>query len=1722
MISNITLYRDSVEAVIDFGNKVERVIAKRDECTVSYLDSDVTSLETLRLYMHGKTLLEIVGNNEDNVVNYGVNTYTTLADCYGALKDWKTAVLLPSAYGTIEPGNYGDITVDETGDNWTVNTGVIGTDNLGSDITNYGKDLLTQTNEADFKAFINLESTTDLPEGTNLYFTEQRVLDIINEQPPAIVSVNLNYTASPTNGIITNDGGNDATIPAATTTNAGLLLPEDKTRLNNLDSNLSGKEPTITAGTNSQYWRGDKTWQNFPTIPTVGTWGALNYPTWTAGTPFVKMTAAGTFALDTNTYLTSVSATGPITSSGGSTPTISTSMATNKLIGRSSSGTGVMEEISVGTGLSLSGGTLSSTISGTIPHANTSGTDTYTATITGVSSYIDGDAYLIRFTNGNTTGCSLNINSLGAKDLYRNNDGVLIGGDIISGAEMLCVYNSTLNGFQCIGTSPNTLLAYVTNAESTTITKGQPVYAFSGTGDRMSVKLASNTSDATSAQTVGLVLSSSIAANQKGIIIIQGLLDGLSTLPTGTFSDGNPIYLGATAGSITNVKPYAPNHLVYLGVVTTASPGAAGRMYVRVQNGYELDELHNVQAQSPSVNDVLYYFGGTPGQWKTASIPSVLGYTPENTTNKSDSYTVSSSTTYATTKALVDGLSTKLSTSLKGAANGLAELDSNGLVPTSQLPSYVDDVLEYTNLAAFPATGTTGKIYIALDTNLTYRWSGSTYVEISASLALGITSSTAFRGDYGNTAYNHSQIISGNPHGTTKSDIGLGNVENTALSTWAGSTNITTLGTISSGTWNGSTIDVTKGGTGATTLTGILIGNGTSAFTGVTGTASQLLRRNSANTGYEFFTPTYLTSNQTITLSGDVTGSGATSISTTIANSAVTLGKMANLAANSIIGNNTGSAATPIALTTAQTTAMLDLFSNTLKGLVPASGGGTTNFLRADGTWAAPAGGGGGTTYTFSTGLTNSSGTVTANLSTGVSGGQSVIGGTAASNNLTLSSTSNATKGAIIFGTSEYDEANNRLGIQQLTPTSKIHLNHNQNSETQNDANGILLANSTAAQSGTQSISPPLILQGNGWGTTGSASQDVRIMMDMLPIQETTAGGVFRLRSNIAGGGYSDRMRITTDGTQNCAAFLPSAISSAVGLGTTTGFYYVANINPTANSTSQYRSLSLNVRINAANINFTGNTINGIYGENRILNAGTISSDLIGLNINGALFGGDAATSGTISNAIGIRSLAFNSFSNTLAATITNAYGFNYRDSAKASLTITNQAAIAIPNLSNATNNTSLLLGTETIPSGNWGIYNSSSYNNYFNGNLGLGTTSPTSKLHIVAGTLADTVSGMYYSATMPNTITATNNAVNLQITSSGSSTQTNRGFNIEYLAGYTGSGLTVGSRVVNFAAGTGTDYLNVICNIAQITNCTSTTTGVNIGNYGIANGGTLNVGVWGRSNLTTNSATNIGVLGIGLNSGTSPVQIGGYFGLQNSNPTYTSAALMCDNGTQTSPIFVARDNGTMVWQIIDGGNTQWADAINMVFDTTTGTKIGTTTSQKIGFWNATPIVQPANTVAIDTILVNLGLRASGGTSNFSTNISTTGSVTVADSAYGASWNGDTTVPTKNAVYDKIEALVLSSGSGSNLSLDDFVADGSLTILNDNGTGVTIPLATATSPGIIGATNFSKLNDFNTFRQTPGGGTTGQVLTKASNSDYDVTWSSVPSESLAIAYAVAL
>jgi hypothetical protein len=161
-----------------------------------------------------------------------------------------------------------------------------------------------------------------------------------------------------------------------------------------------------------------------------------------------------------------------------------------------------------------------------------------------------------------------------------------------------------------------TLTATVKNAESVPITKGQVVYLFGATGNMASVKLAYNTSDATSAKTFGVVADASISAGGTGTVTCVGVLTGLNL---GSFQDGDTLYLGATAGSVTATKPYAPNHLVYVGIVERANNGN-GELYVKIQNGYELEEIHDVQINAPRQSGQTLIYDNTLSLWKNARI----------------------------------------------------------------------------------------------------------------------------------------------------------------------------------------------------------------------------------------------------------------------------------------------------------------------------------------------------------------------------------------------------------------------------------------------------------------------------------------------------------------------------------------------------------------------------------------------------------------------------------------------------------------------------------------------------------------------------------------------------------------------------------------------------------------------------------------------------------------------------------------------------------------------------------------------------------------------------------------------------------------------------------------------------------------------------------------------------------------------------------------------
>ena len=165
--------------------------------------------------------------------------------------------------------------------------------------------------------------------------------------------------------------------------------------------------------------------------------------------------------------------------------------------------------------------------------------------------------------------------------------------------------------------STSNVVALVRNRTGATIPKGTAVYISGATGQISTVSLAIATGDATSAQTLGLT-SQDIPNNQTGYVLTFGYL---SDVNTAAYQDGQQLYLSPTVlGGLTNVKPYAPAHLVYMAIVEYAHANH-GKLFVKVQNGYELDEIHDVLISGVLNQDILQYDGAT-GLWRNT--PGVL------------------------------------------------------------------------------------------------------------------------------------------------------------------------------------------------------------------------------------------------------------------------------------------------------------------------------------------------------------------------------------------------------------------------------------------------------------------------------------------------------------------------------------------------------------------------------------------------------------------------------------------------------------------------------------------------------------------------------------------------------------------------------------------------------------------------------------------------------------------------------------------------------------------------------------------------------------------------------------------------------------------------------------------------------------------------------------------------------------------------------------------
>jgi len=128
------------------------------------------------------------------------------------------------------------------------------------------------------------------------------------------------------------------------------------------------------------------------------------------------------------------------------------------------------------------------------------------------------------------------------------------------------------------------------NGEATTLNKGEVVRLSGASGQRPQVTRAYNLNDNGSALTIGIV-AENIAAGAEGFVVTQGIVKNINT---NAFNEGDILYLSASAGMLTTIKPQAPNHYVFVGVVLKKN-AASGRIYVKPQNGYELDELHQMK-----------------------------------------------------------------------------------------------------------------------------------------------------------------------------------------------------------------------------------------------------------------------------------------------------------------------------------------------------------------------------------------------------------------------------------------------------------------------------------------------------------------------------------------------------------------------------------------------------------------------------------------------------------------------------------------------------------------------------------------------------------------------------------------------------------------------------------------------------------------------------------------------------------------------------------------------------------------------------------------------------------------------------------------------------------------------------------------------------------------------------------------------------------------------
>ena len=334
--------------------------------------------------------------------------------------------------------------------------------------------------------------------------------------------------------------------------------------------------------------------------------------------------------------------------------------------------------------------------------------------------------------------------------------------------------------------SSDRLITQVRNTTGATITKGTVIYLNGSSGTLPLIAKAQANAESTSTATYGVV-QDDIANNANGYVVVIG---NLTAVDTSAYSAGAILWLSPTvAGSYTTTKPSAPNHAVYVGIVTRSS-STQGTIEVKIQNGYELEELHNVAISSVANNDLLVYESSST-LWKNKSISTILGYTPVSGTGTSNyipKFTGSAAIGNSTLQEISSG---RLQLGSSGVSNAEFDLVSNNGVSFTLYEGYSYTSIQSYNGSAFAIVNSISGISTDL---MNYDYTSKTL---------------SFQTNGNNTRLNI----------TSLGNIGIGNTNNTFKLDVSGTGRFTGQLTLSSTITNGTYTYTLPGATGTIALT---------------------------------------------------------------------------------------------------------------------------------------------------------------------------------------------------------------------------------------------------------------------------------------------------------------------------------------------------------------------------------------------------------------------------------------------------------------------------------------------------------------------------------------------------------------------------------------------------------------------------------------------------------------------------------------------------------------------------------------------------------------------------------------------------------------------------------------------------------------------------------------------------------------------------------------